>query len=89
MERELHQELHLFCPAVVNLGHHALEKTLSVFQPTGNTLVTMDRLMSSIEQSTRHYKVHPIERELASLAIEAIEMQRSYVTDSLFARVSP
>lgn len=83
MDRLVHEELHMNCPPVPLLGYYALEKTRSNFNPTGNTLDDMDGLMSAMEKSTRWERFHPLERELAGLAIEAIELQRPWVKEGM------
>lgn len=83
IDREVHEELHRECPPVPLLGAHALRGVLNRFTPTNDVLRDMDGLMSAIEQSTRDYRFHPIERELAGLAIEAIDLQRPYIIDGI------
>lgn len=83
IDREIHEEIHRECPPVPLLGVYALRGTLERFVPTHDTLKDMDNLMSAIESSSRHRMVHPIERDLAGLAIEAIDMQRPYIMDGI------
>ncbi len=81
MDMDIHSELHQNCPPVPMLGYYALNSIVSNFHPHSNTLISMDRLMGAMEQSTRHKNTHPIERELAALAIEAVELQRYFIKD--------
>lgn len=83
LDREVHEELHRECPPVPLLGAYALRGTLERFVPTHDVLRDMDGLMEAIERSSRHRMVHPIERDLAGLAIEAIDMQRPYIIDGI------
>ncbi len=83
IDRELHDELHLACPHVPLLGSHALQAVNHIFEPTGNTMDDMDGLMSAIERASRHPRAHMIERDLAGLAIEAIDLQRPFIKKGL------
>lgn len=83
MNRELHEELHRKCPPVPLLGFYALKRTLSVWRPQQNVLDSLDGLVVAIEDAARHEKSHPIESELAHLAISALELQRPFIELSL------
>lgn len=83
IDREAHEALHEHCPPVPLLGVYALMGTLERFEPTGYVPDDMDLLMQSIEKATRHRKVFALERDLAGLAIEAIELQRPYIIQGL------
>lgn len=83
---EVHRELHEQCPHVPLLGSYALRAINNdLFVPTGRTLQDMDGLMSAIERASRHPRVHMIERDLAGLAIEAIDLQRPFIRKGLTA----
>lgn len=79
IDRSLHDEIHRNCPPVPLLGFHALQRTLREFQPHPDTLISMDNLMFAIEISGKHPKAHDIERELAALAVQAIDLQREFL----------
>ena len=79
IDRDTHEAIHASCPPIPLLGYQALSRTLSRFDPTQDTLQTMGRLQSAIEYSVRHPKAHPIEKELAQLAIMAIDLQKPYL----------
>jgi hypothetical protein len=81
--RDIHDELHIQCPHVPLLGSYALQNVARLFEPTGRTLDDMDGLMSAIERASRHPRAHMIERDLAGLAIEAIDLQRPFVRKGL------
>lgn len=83
IDREIHEAIHDECPPVPLLCYNALKLTVQKFEPVHNTLKDMDNLMSAIEQATRHPRTHPIERDLAGLAIEAIDLQRPYIMEGL------
>lgn len=79
IDRDLHETIHRECPPVPLLGFYALQRTVREFQPHPDTLISIDNLMFAIEASGRHPKAHPIERELSSLAIQALDLQRGYL----------
>lgn len=79
MDRAAHDELHRNCPPIPLLGFHALQRTLSDFHPTHDTFESMDALMKSMEYASHHPKAHPIEKQMALLAIQAVDLQRPYV----------
>lgn len=83
IDRDIHDDLHTFCPSVPLLGSQALLKVCEYFNPTGDTMRDMDGLMSAIERSTRSRSFHPLERDLGGLAIESIETQRPYIEKGL------
>jgi len=83
LDRPLHEELHRECPAVPLLGIHALERTLRTYEGHSSHLVSMEHLMTAIEQSANHPKAHIIEKHLAELAIWSIDLQRPFVADGL------
>jgi len=76
LDRDVHNEIHANCPPVPTLGYHALTRVLREFQPSANTLDTVDDLMFSINEASKHPKAHDIERQLCQLAIQAIDLQR-------------
>ena len=79
IDRELHDEIHRNCPPVPLLGFYALKRTLREFQPHPDTLISMDNLMFAIEIAGGNPKAHNIEKELASLAVQAIDLQRAFL----------
>ena len=85
MPRTLHNLIHSECPSVPLLAVHSLERTAQMFRPGRDTLESMDNLMSAIEKSVDHPRAHELERNLAMLAIEAIDLQRPYIQE-LYSR---
>lgn len=79
MDMGTHQELHAHVPQVPLLGHHALLGTFNRYNPTYNPTKDIDGLCIAIERSSRHPRAHRLERHLAGLAIEAIQLQKPYI----------
>lgn len=83
IDRDAHNELHRNCPPVPALGYYALRRVSRDFVPGSTPLRSMSNLTRSIEASSRHLNVHRIEKELAGLAVEAIDLQRPYIKEGL------
>lgn len=83
MDRETHNALHAACPEVPMLGYYALVRILKTFQPTYDTLDTMDDLLYSINEASKHPKAHDIERQLCQLALQAVDLQRPFVREGI------
>lgn len=87
MNREAHNELHRDVPPVPLLGHYALLRTVRSYEPAyGDTMTSVDNLMFAIEEATRSPKAHQIEKDIAWLAINAIDLQRPYLRDDVADR---
>jgi hypothetical protein len=85
IDRDVHEALHEDCPPVPTLGVYAVRNTLELFHPTGDTFRDMDSLMMAMNKGTKDPRFHPLERDLAGLAIEAIELQREWIVKGLLA----
>lgn len=83
IDREAHNELHRHCPPVPLLGYHALLRTLSTYEPSDDPLGSIGRLQLAMESAAEHPKAHPIERQLAYLAIHAVDLQVPYIKEGL------
>lgn len=83
IERRVHEDLHAHCPAVPLLGYHTLVRVNKLWYPQRNTLQSMDELVYAIDEATQHPQTHEIERGVAKLAIQAIELQRPFIEEGL------
>lgn len=82
--RSLHNEIHKNVPPVPLLGHYALFRTLRAYNPVqGDSLASIDNLLLAIEEAARSPKSHAIEKTLAELAVEAIDLQRPYIKQGI------
>ena len=81
LERELHNELHRNCPVVPALGYYALQRVMREFYPARDTLTSVENYIEAVDIASMYPKTHPIERDLALLHIEAIELQIPYVRE--------
>lgn len=80
IDREVHNDIHKYCPPVPLLGYYALRGVLRNINPTGEPLQDLDELCSAIDLTNKHPKAHPIERDLGALSIEAIRLQIPFFT---------
>lgn len=79
MERDAHTALHAECPAVPVLGYHALARIVRDFDPSDDVFRSIDSLMTAIETSAAHPKAHELERKLAEIAVQSLELQRPFI----------
>lgn len=83
LHRETHEHLHARCPGVPALGYQTLIRVLKNWYPQRDTLQSMGDLQYAIDAAAQHPQVHPIERELAKLTIEAIGLQKPWIEEGL------
>lgn len=86
MDRRDHDRIHAICPSVPLLGYHTLQIVQNRFVEGRTTLQSMDNLMAAIERSKSHPRAHQIEKDLADLAIHAIDLQRPLIAEALGER---
>lgn len=74
---DVHNELHRIAPPVPLLGCYALRRVNALYEPSFDTIESMDNLMLAIEQAGKHHKAHRVERKMAECAVEALDIQRA------------
>ena len=79
IDHDSHRELHANVPAVPVLGFHALRHTLNAFEPGRTANQNIDNLLVAMEAARDHPRAHDIERNLADLAIIAVDLQRPFI----------
>lgn len=83
LDRTVHEHLHRYTTPVPPLGVYALQRVVRDFVPTNDVFQSIDNLMTSIEGAANHPKAHELERELAYIAIDAIDLQRPFIKEGL------
>lgn len=78
-----HNALHAECPSVPELSREVLRIVRADFRPTGNTLDSLDEVICLIDHASTMEQVHPIDRQLAQMAIHALEMQKFYLRGNI------
>lgn len=84
IDREVHEELHRVSPPVPLLSYYVMKNTVARFEPQATTLATIDDLMISIEQAAQHERTHRLERQLAAIAIETLDLQRGILRGNVY-----
>lgn len=83
IDRTVHEELHRVSPAVPLLSYHVLVRVLNLYEPQRDVIDSMDNLMLTIDHAARHRRAHRVERGIANLAIEALDIQRAVLRGNL------
>lgn len=81
IDTETHKEIHDNCPPIPLLGHLALMRVAHLYLPGRDVPESIDNLSFAIEEAGEHRKAKPFERKLGDLAIEALQMQKPFLTD--------
>ena len=83
MGADEHRALHSAVPGVPVLDIFAQQRVASIYKPTHNILDNMELYMLAVEEAMASPKSHSIERQVASLAIHAVDLQRPFVREGL------
>lgn len=83
IDQDAHDSLTLNCPIVPLLGYKALDIVVADFKPGVGTLDSIDKLLISINKVTQTKSIHKIERELAELAMQSIELQIPFIKGNI------
>jgi hypothetical protein len=79
-----HTALHRAVSVVPLPDRHTIQRVASDFIPVrGDYLASMEALIESIDKSSLHHRTQPLERDLACLAMRAIELQMPFVAEGL------
>jgi hypothetical protein len=78
-----HDDLHKAVPGVPVLDIYTAQRVRRLYEPHFNPLVGMENYMRAVEQAMQSPKSHTIERQVASLAIHAIDLQRPFIKGGL------
>ena len=88
IDRLSHNEIHKECPSVPVLGHYAVLRTLRDYLPGNDAMESIDNLLFSMEDAIDHPRMHPLERTLGELTMQAIELQRPFIQDGMLRNVA-
>jgi hypothetical protein len=81
----IHKDLHSNAPGVPVLDVFTQQRVANLYVPTTNILDNMELYMLAIEEAMTSPKSHSIERQVASLVIHAVDLQRPYIREGLIA----
>lgn len=79
----VHRELHQAVPGVPVLDIFSQQRVANLYIPTDNVLENMEAYMYAVEEAMSSPKSHSIERQVASLVIHAIDLQRPFIKDGM------
>ena len=82
IDGDVHCELHKDCPPVPLLGSMAIMMVSDHFEPGHDHMSSINNLLHAID-SIEHSKLHPVTKQLAQLALFAVELQLPYIREGL------
>lgn len=86
MDREVHNELHRAVSQVPVLGYYGIMAVHREFYRGRTHLQTMDNLMFALETASEHNRLSDLDRSLASIALQAVEVQRPFIVSGEIKR---
>lgn len=81
MDREVHNELHRADSLVPLLGYYGIMAVQREFYRGRTHLETVDNLMFAIEKSKDNPRKSNIEKGLAELALQSLDIQRPFIIE--------
>lgn len=88
MGADYHKGLHAAVPGVPILDIFAQQRVANIYKPTGNILDNMEEFMRAVEKAMASPKAHSIERQIACLAIHAVDLQRPFIREGILKNPS-
>ena len=83
IDRDVHNELHISVTQVPVLGYYGIMAVQKEFYRGRTYIDTVDNLLFALKSVERHPKLSDIEKSLASIAIQAVEIQRPFIVKGL------
>jgi len=81
IDRDVHNELHRSVSQVPVLGFYAIMAVQKEFYRGRTHLDTVDNLLYALEKTSEHSRLSEIDRGLASLALQAVEIQKPFIVE--------
>lgn len=85
LDPEVHDALHDACPGVPPLDVWTAQRVRRLYVPTPDPILATEHYMRAVEQAMQSPKSHTIERQVASLAIFAVDLQRPFLRRGLIS----
>lgn len=82
MSQNNHDRIHEAVPIVPLLGHHTLMNVSHIWTPEGETIEDIDNLCLAIEEASTPNRVHSLEKNLAELVIEALQIEKHVLIET-------
>lgn len=83
IDRDVHNELHRSVSQVPVLGYYGILTVQREFYRGRTHLDTLDNLLFALEKASNHDRLSDIDRGLASIALQAVDLQRPFILDGL------
>lgn len=83
LETEAHIALHGLLAAVPVPDYHMARRVAREFRQSEDPLKSIDRLIFAYDQARHHPKARTIEREVGSIIIASLEMQKPLIKDGI------
>lgn len=81
MHKEYHDELHKSVRLVPTLGYNGIMAVHREFYRGRSYIDTLDNLMFAVESAKNNERLSSIERGLAELALDALDLQRPFIQE--------
>jgi hypothetical protein len=80
---EAHKELHRSCPPVPPLSPYVAQRARNLYIPSPHPLRGIDGYLTAVQEAVQHPSTHEIERRMAELTMQAVEIQKPFVVAGL------
>ena len=81
IDREVHNELHRNVQQVPVLGYYGILAVQREFYRGRTHLETVDNLLFSLEQASENKKLTELDRALANISLQAVDLQRPFIVE--------
>ena len=83
IDRDVHNELHRSVTQVPVLGYYGIMAVQKEFYRGRTHLDTVDNLLFALESVEGHPRLSDLDKALASIALQAVEIQRPFIVEGL------
>lgn len=83
IDRDVHNELHRSVSQVPVLGYYGILAVQREFYRGRTHIDTVDNLLFALEKASNHDRLSDLDRSIASVALQAVDLQRPFILDGL------
>lgn len=83
IDRDVHNELHRNVSQVPILGYYGILAVQREFYCGRTHLDTVDNLLFALEKASNNDRLSGLDKSLASIALQAVDLQRPFILDGL------
>jgi len=88
IDRDVHNEIHRNVSQVPILGYYGILAVNREFYRGRTHLDTVDNLLFALEKTSEYERLSDIDRSLASIALQAVEIQRPFIIEGLVEKAA-